>query len=134
VSERIKVFFVSVFLVFVFGLGSLLFTGCRTGQPMVIDTGDFERVRHEFEHLRGEHAVLQQAYRELAESSQFFIDFHRQATGRIESGLGELSELGAGSLTEIARLRELAGILGSVVQVIIDAGAGTGAGEYRPPY
>ena len=107
------------------------FTGCRTtGQPLVIDTGDFERVRSGFEQLGREHAALQQAYRELAEQSQFFVDFHRNATEAIGRGLGELHDIGADSLTEIARLRELSAILRSVVQSIIDIEPGIREGEH----
>ena len=104
--------------------------GCRSaGQPVIIDTADFERVRYEFEQLRGEYAALQQAHRELTESSRFYAEFYRGATAAIERGLGELHELGADSLSEIARLRELTGILGSIIQVILDAGADAPAGE-----
>ena len=108
-----------------------VFTGCRTtGQPVVIDTGDIERVRHEFEQLGREHAALQQAYRELAEGSQFFIDFHRHTTAAIGSGLEEVHGLGTGSLAEIARLREFVAILRGIVQSIIDIEPRAGAGKH----
>jgi hypothetical protein len=97
--------------------------------PLVIDSADFERVRFELEQLGREHAELQSAYRDLAESSRFFADFHRSATEAIGLGLGELSALGADSLGEIAQLRELVAILRSIVQVVLDADAGIGTGE-----
>jgi len=102
---------------------ALNLAGCRsTGQPLVIDTGDFERVRFDLEQLRSEYAALQQAYRESTE-------FQRITTETIGRGLDELSGIGADSQSEIARLRELVGILRSIVSIIIDADADIGTGE-----
>jgi len=123
--ERVKRFFIGCFITIVLMLITLAFSGCRS-RPLIIDTGYFDRVRYEFGHLREEHNQLQQAYRQLAESSIFFIEFHRKATERIESGLGELYVIGTDSLSEIQRLRELVGILRGIISGIIEASASTG--------
>jgi len=108
----------------------LTLAGCQsTGQPLVIDTGDFERVRFEIEQLRSEYATLQQSYRELTESNRFYAEFYRSTTEAIGRGLGELHTIGTDSQSEIARLRELVGILRSIVSIIIDADADIGTGE-----
>src|SRR5215510_566994 len=77
--------------------------GCATQQPVIVDTGDIERLRHEYEQLRGEYNRLQQDHQRLVSESQFYADYYRNAAAAIETGIRELSELGADSAGEIAR-------------------------------
>ena len=112
-------------------VGIFVFAGCRT-QPVIVDTGDIERLRHELVELGREHAQLQLAYRELAQSSQFFIDFHRNTAERIESGLGELSVIGTGSLAEIERLRGFVTVLRDIINGIISGEPEAGANDIGP--
>jgi len=130
VSDGIRKIIIFVFLLGILGAGSILFTGCRSQPPVVIDTSDIDRVRAEFAQLREQYHRLELAHRELAESSQFFIEFYRRTSEAIESGLDRLAYYGTDSLAEISRLRELVGVLGSIVQSIIDADAGLRTGEY----
>ena len=101
-------------------LSAGIFSGCAT-KPVVIDAGDTERVRFEYQQLRGEYEKLESDYKRLAEDSQWYVDYYRNATAAIESGLGELASIGADSAGEIQKLRILISILRNIVQSLIDA-------------
>ena len=103
-----------------------LCAGCASKPAVTVDTGDIERLRYELESLRGEYDSLKQNYQQLADESQFYADYYRRATAVIESGLGELSALGADSAGEIQKLRSYIAILRNIVNNIIAGGQGEG--------
>jgi prefoldin subunit 5 len=113
---------------FIIVLLAVFYSGCQS-KPVVIDSGDFERVRSEYQQLREEYERLQSDYRQFAEGQQFYVDYYRNATARIESGLNELASLGADSSGEIQKLRSLINILRNIVQGIIDQESRTGTGN-----
>jgi len=115
------------FIVF-FGLCAVvlcLWAGCKAG-PAFIDAGDIERVRSDYQQLRSEYEKLQSDYKRLADENQYYLDYYRNATAAIESGLGELSNLGADSAGEIQKLRILITVLRNIVQSLIDLESGAG--------
>jgi len=96
-----------------------LCSGCTT-QPIIVDTGDIERLRAEYRQLREEYNRLQQDHQRLIDDQQFYADYYRNATAAIETGIRELGELGTDSLSEIARLRSYIAILRSIVNNILE--------------
>jgi len=102
-----------------------LFTECAT-RPVVVDTGDIERLRLEYEQLRSEYSRLQQDHQRLIADQQFYAGYYRNATAAIESGIRELGKLGADSAGEIARIRANLAILRSIVNSIIAGERGEG--------
>jgi prefoldin subunit 5 len=124
INEMVKTlhcFFIVVIIAFI-----CAGAGCKTQQPVIVDTGDIERLRAEYQQIRGEYERLQQDYQRLAENQQFYVDYYRNATERIGSGLDQLSELSADSAGEIQRLRGYATVLRNIINGIIAGEQGEG--------
>jgi len=113
----ITVFVVAVIIGFIL---AALFSGCKTGSPVVVDTGDIERLRSEYQQLRSEYERLQSDYKQLTDESKFYADYYRHATEAIGSGLAELDKLGNDSAGEIAKLRSYISVLRNIIQGIIE--------------
>lgn len=111
INNRIRlVIILSVILCF--------WTGCTT-PAAIIDTGDIERIRYEYQQLRTEYDKLQSDYQRLANDSQFYADYYQHATEAITTGIAELAELGNDNATEIAKLRGYVIILRNIINDII---------------
>jgi len=104
----------------ILGVISVCSTGCTTRPAVVIDTGDIERVREEYNQLREQYKRLESDYQRLTEENQFYVDYYRSTTAAIESGLDELSKFGADSAGEIQRLRSLVFVLRDIIYRIIE--------------
>jgi len=101
--------------------------GCASKpEPVVIDTGDIERLRYQYEQLRSEYDKLQQDYSRLVAENQFYADYYRNATAAIADGIQELGELGTDSANEIARIRTNIAILRNIINNIIEGEHGEG--------
>jgi len=115
-----KVFVVIIIIAIILCVVSVCSTGCTTRPPVVIDTGNIERVREEYNQLREQYKRLESDYQQLTEEQQFYVDYYRSTTAAIESGLNELSKLGTDSAGEIQRLRSLVLILKDIIYGIIE--------------
>jgi cell division protein FtsL len=121
-----KIIFSVLVLLFVICSALSLCTGCATQSPVVIDTGNIERLRYEYEQLRSEYDKLQQDYSRLVAESQFYADYYRNATAAIEAGIRELGELGTDSAGEIAKIRTNLAVLRNIINQIIAGQSGEG--------
>jgi prefoldin subunit 5 len=99
---------------------AIMVSGCKTGSPVVVDTGDIERLRSEYQQLRSEYERLQSDYKQLTDESKFYADYYRRATEAIGNGLAELGKLGNDSAGEIAKLRSYITVLRNIIQGIIE--------------
>jgi len=108
----------SIFL-FIIVIG-IACSGCKTQQPVVVDTGTIERIRSEYQQLRSEYERLQSDYNKLTEDSKFYADYYQSATATIATGIDELSKLGTDNAAEIAKLRSYVTILRGIVNGIIE--------------
>jgi hypothetical protein len=107
-------------IVFVFiCIVSSLFIDCANKPAVIVNAGDFERLRYEFESFRNEYEKLQSDYSRLVAESEFYADYYRNATAAIEAGIRELNALGTDSANEIARIRTNTAILRNIIQSII---------------
>jgi hypothetical protein len=95
-------------------------SGCKTRSPVVIDTGDIERLRSEYQQLRNDYDSLKSDYAQFLEDSQYYVDYYRNATAAIESGIEELNAIGNNQLTEIAKLRANIAVLRKIILGIIE--------------
>ena len=114
--SRKIIFNVLVLFIVFFILG--LCSGCQTQSPVIIDSGDIERLRAEYNELRAEYDKLQSDYSRLVTESQFYAEYYKHTTEAIADGIRELSELGSDSLTEIAKLRSYITILRNIIDSI----------------
>jgi hypothetical protein len=108
-----------VFIFCVFSLVLCFWAGCKTQQPVIIDTGDIERLRYEYQLLREEYNQLQSDYSRLVFESKFYADYYSNTTAAIANGIAELGELENDNATEIAKLREYIAIVRNIIQGII---------------
>ena len=99
--------------------GTIL-SGCQSQRPVLVDTGDIERLRYEYRQLMDEYNKLQQDYQRLAERSQFYADYYQYATERIAAGTDELAKIGASSADEITKIRNNIAILRKIINGIIE--------------
>jgi len=101
-------------------IAGIAFSGCGSQQPVVVDTGDIERLRYEYQQLRDEYSQLQQDYQRLAERSRFYAGYYQNATERIAAGADELAEIGRSNADEIATLRSNIAILRKIINGIAE--------------
>jgi hypothetical protein len=113
----IAVFVAAVIIGFIL---TALFSGCATRSPVVVDTGDIERLRQDYRQLMDEYDRLKSDYAEYIEESQFYADYYRNTAAAIESGIEELIAIGNSQLTEIAKLRANIAILRKIINGIIE--------------
>ncbi|MDR2923434.1 MAG: hypothetical protein LBU85_08860 [Treponema sp.] len=123
-GEKKMVFenYLHIFLLFV--VIGIVLSGCRTQQPVIVDTGDIERLRYEYQQLRDEYDRLKQDYARLIADQQFYVDYYLNATTRIGQGIRELQEIGNSSAAEIAKLRSCIAIIRNIVNGIIEGQQG----------
>jgi transposase len=117
-----KKLYFTVFIVAViigFTLAALL-SGCETRSPVVVDTGDIERLRQDYRQLMDEYNKLKSDYAEFIEENQFYADYYRNTTAAIESGIDELIAIGNSQLTEIAKLRANITVIRKIINSIIE--------------
>jgi len=100
-------------------LSAFVCTGCTSQSATVIDTGDIERIRFDYQQLKTEYDKLQSDYQKLANDSQFYAEYYQHATEAITAGIIELTELGNNNATEIAKLRSYVTILRNIINDII---------------
>jgi uncharacterized phage infection (PIP) family protein YhgE len=118
-----KSFISAVILFFII---TVIFSGCKSQQPVVIDTGDIRQLRYELESLREEYNRLQSDYQQLANDSKFYADYYQHATETIAAGIRELNEIGTDSMAEIQKLRNYATIFRNIINNI-----NTGEGQLQ---
>jgi prefoldin subunit 5 len=94
-------------------------SGCATKPAVVIDTGDIERLRYEYQQLRSQYDKLQSDYQRLTNESKFYADYYFNTTETIAKGIGEIGKLGIDSLSEIAKLRSYITIFRTIIDSII---------------
>ena len=117
-----RIIFNSIFCIMAFTF-CLWTTGCKT-EPVIIDTGNIERIRQEYNDLRTEYERLQSDYNELTANSKFYADYYQHATESIGIGLDELDRIGTDNAGEIEKLREYVTILRGIILSIIEGESG----------
>ena len=98
---------------------SMCSVGCSSKPVVIVDTGDIERLRFEYQQLRAEYNQLQANYSRLITESKFYADYYSNATAAIASGITELDRLGSSMADDIAKLRGYNNILRNIVNNII---------------
>jgi hypothetical protein len=101
-------------------------SGCKS-DPVIIDTGDIEKLRYEYQYLRDQYDKLRQDYNDLTESSKRYAEYYQSTTESIKSGLDQLSGYGTSSIGEIDRIREYLKILAGIINSIIEGQSGEGS-------
>jgi len=109
---------VAIILSFVILL-AVFCSGCTTRSPVIVDTGDIDKLRYEYKQLREEYNRLQSDYRQLTDDSKFYADYYRHTTETIGRGLEEIGELGNSSAGEISKLRSYIAVIRNIIKGII---------------
>ena len=81
-----------------------LCTGCASKQPVIVDTGDIQRLQNQLEYYRAEFDRIQSENQRLTKRSLEMAE-------RVNQTSRELQSLGASTLNEVAKLREYIAIL-----------------------
>jgi len=124
----VEKFIVIVFFVLIaFGC-----SGCKTQQPVIVDTGNIERLRAEYQQLRDEYDKLQSDYQRTIADNKYYADYYQSATETIAAGTRELAALGASSAEEITKLRSYVAIFRIIINGIIEGQQGEGYKDITP--
>jgi len=88
-----------------------VFTGCRTAEPVIVDTGDIQRLQSQLEYYRGELNRIQSENQRLTERSLEMAKRNSEVAERVNQASRELQSLGASTLDEVSKLRKYVAIL-----------------------
>jgi len=100
-----------VFCIIIIAIVLGFWSGCTTQQPVVVDTGDIQRLQSQLEYYRGEFNRIQSENQRLTERSLEMAERNNEVAERVNQTSRELQSLGASTLDEVARLRGYVAIL-----------------------
>jgi uncharacterized phage infection (PIP) family protein YhgE len=120
-------------IIFIFAVILAIAGGsCASKPAVIVDTGDIERLRADYEQLRSQYESLQSDHSRLIAEQQFYADYYRHTTERIESGLQEIQRAGTENLDFIEQLRINIAILTRIINGIIAGEQGEGLENTKP--